>query len=356
MQIVLVIFGARPPYSDPNMRWMIGFYLFLSCSYGLCGTPRCEFLFTKQLESKSLYELDRIRLMTFNLENFSFKRTEEGLPTKKVQDIANIILDQRPDVVILQEIYNKESIGDFNLTLLQDRYRVEYIEGEKGSAHHITFLVKKSLKIRYEIRSHIGEKWFDPALQKDVELFNRDFPALIVWPLEAQNARPALIVFGNHGKSRIDRPGDPDSMLMRTAQIFRMQKIASEMKQEFGKHVPMVIAGDFNANLTNSSFIHPLRKVFEDAFNLSPVPKEHYERITHTYHGSKESSASPLDAFFVNKTLSEYVWSVRVYRYRDKEGNVIPLPENTEQRLLQPSDHYPVILDISAEPLMRSAS
>jgi endonuclease/exonuclease/phosphatase family metal-dependent hydrolase len=292
--------------------------------------------------------------MTFNLENFSFKRTHKGLPTKKVQDIASIILDQRPDVIILQEVYSKEAIGDFAMTMLHDRYRVEYIEG-KGAVHHITFLIKKSLHIRYEIRSHLGETWYDPTLRKEVALFSRDFPALILW-LPESKVRPALIVFGNHGKSMIDRRGDPDSILLRTAQIHRMHKIASEMREEFGRHVPMVIAGDFNANLTNSSIIHPLRKAFEDAFNLSPVPKEYYDRVTYTYHGFDDLIAAPFDAFFVNKTLRDHIWSVRVYRYRDKEGNLKPLPSSVKERLLQPSDHFPVILDIRAEPLLKSAS
>jgi endonuclease/exonuclease/phosphatase family metal-dependent hydrolase len=338
------------------MRWITGFLLgLLFCPLGFSVTTlRCEFIYTKRIGVKSLSELNRIRLMTFNLENFSFKRTEDGLPTKKVQDIANIILDQRPDVIILQEVHTKEAIGDFVMTMLQDRYRVEYIEGEKGTSHHITFLIKKSLHVRYEIRSHMGEKWFDPTLGEEVELFSRDFPALILWAPE-KSVRPSLIVFGNHGKSMNDRPGDPDSALLRGAQILRMQKIAKEMREEFGRHVPMVIAGDFNSNLTDSSVIHPLRKIFEDAFDLSPVPREYYERVTHTYHGAHEVELAPLDAFFVNKPLRDHVLSIRVYRYRDKEGNLIPLPSSLEERLLQPSDHFPVILDIEAEPLIRAA-
>lgn len=343
------------------MRWFFAFYIFSvllgSTAYGR-SSVRCENLYVPKGTVRSLFELDRLRLMTFNLENFTFQRDELGEPTKKMLEISKIILDQRPDVIVLQEVSGKDSISEFNMMLLQDRYRIEYIEGHRDTAHHITFLVKKSLSIRYQVRSHINEKWVDPVSNKEGYLFARDYPALIIWPAERFD-RPALIVFGNHGKSMIDRPGDPDSVLMRTAQIFRMQKIADDMRKEFGRHVPMVIAGDFNADLTNSTVIHPLRKVFEDAFNLSPIPKEFDDRVTHTYHayrGNPAALAAPLDAFFVNKSLRDYIRSVRVYRYRDKEGNTLPLPRSAEERLQQPSDHFPVILDIGAEPLMRSAS
>jgi len=337
------------------MGWLISFVVISFFIFdSLAGPLRCEFVYTKKIGIKSLAELSRLRLMTFNLENFSFKKKEDGSSSKKSLDIAKIILDQRPDVIVLQEVHTKEDIGDFAMTMLHDRYRVEYIEGKKDTPHHITFLIKKSLYVRYEIRSHLGEKWLDPTQQKEVELFFRDFPALILWPGESFG-RPAMIVFGNHGKSMIDRPGDPDSMLIRSAQIFRMQKIARDLREEFGRHVPMVIAGDFNANLADSNIIHPLRTVFEDAFDLSPAPKHYYDRVTHTFHGQDQIMAAPLDAFFVNKSLREFIWSIRVYRYRDREGNLIPLPSTAEERLHQPSDHFPVIVDIATEPLHRSA-
>ena len=112
------------------MRWFFAFYIFSvllgSTAYGR-SSVRCENLYVPKGTVRSLFELDRLRLMTFNLENFTFQRDELGEPTKKMLEISKIILDQRPDVIVLQEVSGKDSISEFNMMLLQHRYRIEYI-------------------------------------------------------------------------------------------------------------------------------------------------------------------------------------------------------------------------------------
>lgn len=349
-------------YLSCKMRRYARLLSFLSFALALLSAPSitakqlCESVYLKRpVELRALSQIPRLRLMTYNLENFSYDRLDPA-KVQKAKAIGGIIRSERPDVIVLQEISNRESLQNFNREELGGRYRVIFIEGGRDNAQHLSFLIKKSLDLRYELRSHRSEMWFDPVQKIEEPLFKRDFPALILLEPGATAYRPAMIIFGNHGKSMKDRPGDPESAILRAAQVEGMQNIAWRYRNEFGPEVPMIIAGDFNINLAQKKLISPLRKIFEDAFNFNPVPRDSSERVTHTYHGRGQLDTVELDAFFVTRTLRHHIKSVRVFRYRDQEGNLLPLAETREERDLQPSDHFPVILDISSAPVLASSA
>jgi hypothetical protein len=136
--------------------FICNFYLILSgfvlssfvgeSLYG--GIPHCSSIYVSSQPVKTIYELQRLRLMTFNLENFILKTPSDqgSYPAnrKKVEKIATIILEERPDILVLQEVHDKKSLQEFVRLFLSNQYHVEYIEGAEWVSHHIAFLIKKN--------------------------------------------------------------------------------------------------------------------------------------------------------------------------------------------------------------------
>jgi hypothetical protein len=191
--------------------------------------------------------------------------------------------------------------------------------------------------------------------KKLVPLFSRDFPYLVLWP-EGASRRPALILYGHHGKSSLIKSGEVFRLKdLKINQVLRMKKILDETREKVGYQVPIIVAGDFNLNIPKSHLMRALKPDFVDAFEFSPLPKNFSNRVTHIYHGSEKGIKSAFDSFLVSPSLQESVLSIRVLRYRDEKGKVVPFSQNIYERLQQPSDHYPVILDLHTGPLIQSA-
>lgn len=297
---------------------------------------------------KKLKDLPRLRLMTFNLENFIYDAAGKNLKLKdpeKVDGVADVILDQRPDILIVQEAQNQKALESFNEQRLMDRYRVFIMEGLEQKGSNVGFLVKKDLDIHIEIESHRDFQWMDPVKQTPVSIFTRDLPALLI--KESPSSAPAMIVFGNHGKSKINRPGDPESTLLRTAQIEAMAQIMQTYQKRFNSEVPMVIAGDFNTDVSKGPEMKPLKSIFKDAFDISPNPESSIDRATHSLHTMNgDTHYNAMDTIFVNTVLENSIQSARVFRYKDSHGHALPLPETYQERNQNPSDHFPVVVDL----------
>ncbi|MNL69615.1 hypothetical protein D3C87_1944970 [compost metagenome] len=95
--------------------------------------------------------------------------------------------------------------------------------------------------------------------------------------------------------------------------------------------------------------------MFKDAFDFSPTVRDLFDRYTHTFHPhNAPMQATALDAVFVNGRLKEAIKSARVFHYRDELGLEKPLPTNSVERSENPSDHFPIIVDIDVQPLLGS--
>lgn len=321
----------------------------------LASAAQCSDLFTQIRVTRYLRDLPRLRLMTYNLENFYIEPGGSKVQLKspeKVQGVAEVVLDQRPDILIVQEVQSQSALETFNRDFLKERYETYLIEGNDGRGINVGFLVKKDLAVSVELQSHKDFKWIDPVKNVEEVIFSRDLPALII--RETESSRPSLVIFGNHGKSKRDRPGDPESLKLRTAQIEAIAYITQAYKQRFGEDTPIVVAGDFNTNVGNGPELRPLRADFVDAFDVSPTERNGLDRSTHTFHPrGKQVQAHEMDAFFLNEMLVDAVKSARVYRYRDRNGIEKPLPETYDLRAENPSDHFPVVVDIALDPLLQ---
>src|SRR5262249_49794479 len=151
------------------------------------------------------------------------KGDEQEKPHEKVVEIANVIKEIAPDVIVLQEVEGRESIEKFNKEYLGGKYRVFIERGNDGRGIDVAMLVAADLDVDIKYETHKDATWHDPVENRDELVFSRDLPALIIYEKGAQI--PAAVILGHHGKSKRDRPGDPESNVMRKGQVAKVNEI-----------------------------------------------------------------------------------------------------------------------------------
>lgn len=271
---------------------------------------------------------------------------------------GRIILENDLDVVTLAEVENIAALRDFNERFLDGKYDVRLIEGNDERGIDVAFLVKKDLPFLVEQRSHKDETWVDPVLGGGPRtLFSRDLTALVV--RAPGKARPLFVLFGTHYKSKRDRDGDPESNVLRAAQVERSAGIISRYRAEFGADVPMMLAGDFNGEVGKDAAFKPLFEAagLADAFDAVPNPPSEKDRITHTFHPKGgPTHYGQMDAVLVSKALRGAVKKAEAYRYKNDDGSARPIPATYEERARNPSDHFPVIVTLDFTQIRGPAS
>jgi endonuclease/exonuclease/phosphatase family metal-dependent hydrolase len=329
----------------------------------------CRALFTteravvsgKQGGARSLEEISKIRIMAYNVQDmFNFNaprdsrpRNMRAKPLAAASGIAEAIRESDPDIVVMEEVEGPDTAADFVRMYLRGAYDVYFIEGNDGRQLDVGFLVKKDLNVSVVEETHKDETWNDPTSQNQEKLlFSRDLPALIL--RASGRNEPALIILGTHNKSKRNRGRDKESNILRAAQYKGAQRIIEGYHSQYGEDTPIILAGDFNTDTVNDPAIAPVKKVMTDAFDLLPQTPSDEERVTHTFHGGKNAPASKrqLDAIMVNPALASAVVSAKVYRYKYSNGQTKPLPESWNQRNENPSDHFPVVIEVSTEPMV----
>lgn len=324
---------------------------------------------------RSLESIKQLKVGSYNVENL-FEQVGSHIPDpenpgklKKVSDAkpkpewamreeGKIILEQDLDVVTLAEVEDVQALEDFNQRFLGGKYRTFLIEGNDERGIDVAFLVKKDLPFQIEQRSHKDETWQDPALGGATRtLFSRDLTSLVV--RAPGKTQPLFVLFGTHYKSKRDRPGDPESNIERAAQVRRTAEIMDRYRKEFGADVPMMLAGDYNGSVNEEAAYKPLYAAagLTDSFDAAPTPSTPEERITHTFHPrGGPAHYAQMDAVLVSKSLKGAVQSAVVYRYKNPDGTVRAIPKTYEERELNPSDHFPLIVTLDFAPMRARAT
>jgi predicted extracellular nuclease len=312
-----------------------------------------------------------LRIATFNMENFFtvksalkklassilnlFTAKNEKLKEEsKIAAIAEIIGDKiKPDIAGLQEIEDETRFDKFNAEKLRSHYDSIVLPGNDVRFIQVGSLVNRKYPFSIEVRTNVEVTWTDPVDGKVEKLFSRDAPISIY---RVQNhGKPFLITINMHSKAKRNRPGDPESNMIRTAQHKKVAEFIVELRKEFGEDAPIIVMGDTNTDVVRSHELQPIRDLgFKDALEVAGVPVE--DRITHTFHPhGGPAEKRQMDAIYLSPSLHQYVVKAEIYRYRDAQGNILPYPETFDQRSQQPSDHYPLYVDIDFSELIRAA-
>ncbi|MBI2387651.1 MAG: hypothetical protein HYV14_16820 [Elusimicrobia bacterium] len=284
------------------------------------------------------------------------KKISDARPKEEwsLREQGKVILENDLDVVTLEEVENIAALRDFNERFLNGKYDVHLIEGNDERGIDVAFLVKKDLPFLVEQRSHKDETWVDPVLGGGPRtLFSRDLTSLVV--RAPGKAQPLFVLFGTHYKSKRDRDGgDPESRILRGAQVRRTAEIIARYRAEFGADVPVMLAGDFNGEVGKEAEFRPLFEAagLVDSFDAAPNPPSEKDRITHTFHPKGGATHyGQMDAILVSKALRGAVKKAEAYRYKNADGSVRAIPATYEERSRNPSDHFPVIVTLDFVPL-----
>lgn len=324
-----------------------------------CRDAHSPLRFTEKLSEKS-----GARVMAYNLMNlmdrvggydqnqpFKMKKRpgEANDPKPKTpkqqQELAEAFHEERPDFAIVTEVESVNALKEYAQKNLRDAYDSYLTEGNDPRGIDIGLLVKKGLKVEVESRTSKDVMWNDPVTKTSIPLFSRDLPIWII--KDAATHKPLMALVGMHAKSKRNRDGDPESNIWRTAQMAEGAKIVNELGKELGPEVPLLWGGDFNTNLQGSAEIGPIKSQFKDTFDVAKKTITPNFRVTHTFHPKNgPTDAKQMDGIFVRPVDANRVEQAHIYRYRDSEGRIKAIPKTYQQREQNPSDHFPVVVDI----------
>ncbi len=324
-------------------------------------------------------QLKQIRVLTLNVYNIYHQlgraayqadgEFKELVPARDkspeiVKQKAAVILDLMPDFAVIQEIevgrYRSavETLETFARESLGGRYVVKMApttNDPKGNA--IGFLVKKDLAEDYEFKvlSHVDRR---TNLIMDLKgesktIFTRDFPALLV--RKKGDAQPLFAIFGVHLKSK--RAANRRAAKRTTEQraqreIDEMVRIVRKFQKEY-PGTPYIVSGDFNRDISTAPELGPLRaKLGLKEGMLSLARKVSTTARTTAFFFNPRTGAKDsvqYDGNWLSHHLQKFAKDSWVYHFRSEIGDVLPEPETYAQREELPSDHYPVVVDISTE-------
>lgn len=307
-----------------------------------------------------LTERHHLRLMTFNLYNFTY--TQNPKDRSRAVQIGHIILASQPDVILLQEVLRENEFNQFNSEILSNAYEPFFISGIDNSSHHLAFLVRRSLKADIRILSHITLSWKSPNNSHETPIFIRDFPML---HLSTPNKMVSLFIGNHHGVSSKDYRTTKDTETLRAKQVEAISKIAHALGEIYRHPSPnVIIGGDFNFSFYNNPNVRELNTGLKDAFGLGGQPLSFKQRTTYVRFDDFGPHEEVIDGFFVSPNTK--VIRIKVNRFshinpRSGQEIIYPIPQTLEERQRQLSDHFPVIMDInikssdSKKPLDKSS-
>jgi hypothetical protein len=133
-----------------------------------------------------------------------------------------------------------------------------------------------------------------------------------------------------------------------------MASIIDDYRARFGEDVPMIVGGDFNTDITDGKEMGPIHERLLDVFDIVGLTGQ--SRVTHSYFPpGGPVDYQQVDAIFISEILKPNVLSASVYRYKDGNGNELPLPRSFNERQKNPSDHYPVVLKLKTSRIFPEA-
>ncbi len=291
--------------------------------------------------------------MLFNLENFfidgNMPFNSLKKPESKVEAIANIFKEVKPDFALLTEVGGIESLQTFSKKYLNNLYECFLLPGNSDRGIEIGYLVKKNMPFAYQHQSH-REREINYQFQGKTlfSTFSRDISELKV--LENQKLKVIFLLV--HLKSKWDREGnDPGGSLKREAEVRSLVNLYRDY-QNLYPDVPIIVAGDMNGIASQTNF-EPEFKAIYDSTDLLDIMENleitDDDRFTYfQFSREGERFGHQLDYIFLPKKLHSLINKENsgVYRYQLGLTTAFIPPQSIYERASLPSDHYPVILEL----------
>ena len=272
-----------------------------------------------------------------------YRKEPRSKDAKHQEQLGDILKENNPHFIALQEVEGEESIIEFNKNHLDSRYIPLMIQGNDTRDINVTLLVRKDLQIEGEYHS------FRNMQLEDKNVFTRDGPIFLFWPEGKKSDRKPIFGFSlRHLKSKRHRKDDPFSTLARTKEVDKGEEIHQDLYEKFGGEFPLIVLGDFNSTVNDLAnapeFTSMYNAGFRDSMDISASGAPD-NRVTHTYHPKDgPTEYNQIDSIQVNSTIQEIdsVKDAGVYRYKDANGQEKAIPSSHNERKDNPSDHFPV--------------
>ncbi len=286
----------------------------------------------------------------------------EPKPLYKCLQIAEIINENSPDIMMLCEVGGIESLNNFNKLFLDNRYNVALMEGNSDRNIDVGFLIRKEVNFFFDIASNrlrplnylypheSTSKKTGYPIKGQSQFFSRDCAELKLF--RKSKDEPFLIILLTHLKSRLDPDRiDPGGTDRRAAELRTCVEIYSELKRAH-PNTPIIFSGDMNGfagKLNTDNEFLPIYSGtdLEDVLELANVSIDKRSTFYQIKNGGR-AEGKQIDYCFVSKHLSEKVVKshAHVYRYKDEFGSALAIPKSIDDKLKLASDHYPLFFKL----------
>ncbi|AGH95157.1 endonuclease/exonuclease/phosphatase family protein [Pseudobdellovibrio exovorus] len=285
----------------------------------------------------------------------------ENKSLDKCLQIAQLIKEQSPDIMMLCEVGGLESLQNFNKLFLEQLYQPVLIEGNSDRNIDVGFLIKKQSPFFFDINSnrHYPLELVYPHESQSLQsgyssavshLFSRDCVELRLFTNDREN--PYLLILLTHLKSRLDPEKiDPGGTEKRGAELKAVVNIYKNIRQQWPE-VPVILAGDMNGYAGEPNPDPEFSLLYnetdlKDVLEVSQINSERRFTFYQIKSGGR-SEGKQIDYCFLSPELHSCVRHAEtaVYQYKDEFGFDIDRPKTMEEKLRLPSDHYPIFFTL----------
>lgn len=347
-----------------NLRFIIGFLvLFVGLGFQTPSEARECSLYLRQSTTLTKNKPQRYRFSAYNVYNLFLRTgkyvwTEDGYvlapddsdyrkekPEHQVHQLAKTIKKINADFMVLTEVEGPHSLDLFIADYLDYKYDGYTSPSNDVRDLRISLIVKKNSGLKVDLVSFEALRFFNPITEVHEPHFVRNLPFFII--SDEKTNKPLVAIVGIHFKSKRNRSRDENSTFKRASEAEKTAELVREFKAK-NPHIPLMIMGDFNAEISSPEFA-PIRELnFKDPFDTHFVddPKK-LGRPTHTYFPTPDSFLfDSMDYALIDPAISKGIVKAYVHRYSDKKGKIKNPPKNIQERNENPSDHYPIVFDI----------
>lgn len=270
------------------------------------------------------------------------------------------------------EVGGNKSLNHFNETYLNDSYQVALKKGNSNRGIEIGYMISrdflKHFNLIFDHISHANKPinflYPHERLANEKALIkgnrarhhshkmSRDLSELRFYQKkDHRKEKPLLIILGVHLKSKLDKDGiDWLGTKRRRAECRYACDIYKKRAERFRHNCPIILTGDFNGECHQEK----LDPEFQDLLHLDKV-KDFSEHLNMAREDSvsfvgmdkaKKPFGLQLDYFFFHEKWKSFFKrkDSGFYKYKNNDGNILPLPQNPGAKFAMISDHYPLFL------------
>lgn len=278
--------------------------------------------------------------------------------------MARMIKEIDLDICALSEVGGSSSLEEFNKNYLNDTYDIYLIEGNSDRGIEVGYLVKKGIQFKINLISH-KDKVLDFIYPNDEienqksldnggeilhgkQKFSRNVLEL---ELIHETNKKQFNIFLVHFKSQWDRRGDDfKGKGHRKAEAKGLIEIVKDRKADSpDSHI--ILTGDFNGKVkgeTEDPEFDSIRTMnFKDILEFKDLPGE--KKFSMVQFNQNQREFIQLDYILMLEESQNLIDKEKsgLVRFKDIQGNQIPLPRTIYERNRLPSDHFPLVLTLN---------